>query len=165
MTTILLQYANTQQAAAGWPGQADPEPDPDPWVRGLPRVTHTIAWDALQLEIHPENNVAGTPWACSLGQAWYFSHNFGPRPIQPTKRCVGSSSDLDGSNHCIFFSHQIALFSHKIFSTLFFSMKMSESGKIVLVSCIIDFDDVQLWLRLLSLNLNACKVMMAFLKF
>ena len=28
-------------------------------------------------------------------------------------------------------------------STLFFSMKMADSGKIVLVSCIIDFDDVQ----------------------
>ena len=31
------------------------------------------------------------------GQAWYFSHNFGPRPIQPTKLCAGSGSGLDGS--------------------------------------------------------------------
>ena len=43
------------------------------------------------------------------------------------------------------------------FSTLFFSMKMTESGKIVLVSCIVDFDDMQAWLRLFSLNLHACK--------
>ena len=36
-------------------------------------------------------------WGPLGGQAWYFSHNFGPRPIQPTKHCVGSSSGLDGS--------------------------------------------------------------------
>ena len=34
-------------------------------------------------------------------------------------------------------------------------MKMAESGKVVLVSCIIDFDDIQVWLRQFSLNLKS----------
>ena len=38
-------------------------------------------------------------------------------------------------------------------------MKMAESEKIVLVSCIVDFGDIQVWLRRFTLNLNACKVM------
>ena len=42
---------------------------------------------------------------------------------------------------------------------------MAESENIVLVSCIIDFDDIQVWFRLIILNLNACKVMKAFLIF
>jgi hypothetical protein len=41
----------------------------------------------------------------------------------------------------IFFRHRTALFRHSRFSTLFFSMKEAESGKIILVSCIIDFKD------------------------
>jgi hypothetical protein len=41
------------------------------------------------------------------------------------------------------FSPQNAFFRHNRFSTLFFSMKMVESGKIVLVSCIIDFKEIQ----------------------
>ena len=47
----------------------------------------------------------------------------------------------------------------------FFSMKMSEFWKMILVSCIIDFDDIQLWLRQFCLNLNICKVMTVFLIF
>jgi hypothetical protein len=43
----------------------------------------------------------------------------------------------------IFFRHQNSLFRHNQFSTLFFSKKVAESGKIVLVSCIIDFEDIQ----------------------
>ena len=43
-------------------------------------------------------------------------------------------------------------------------MTMTESEIIVTVSCIIDFDNTQVWLRLFSLNLNACKVMMVFFK-
>ena len=35
----------------------------------------------------------------------------------------------------------------------------------VLVSCIIDFDDIQLCLRQFCLHLNICKVMMIFFKF
>lgn len=31
-------------------------------------------------------------------------------------------------------------------------------------NCIIDFDDIQVWLRLFSLNLNACKDLMVFFK-
>jgi hypothetical protein len=34
-------------------------------------------------------------------------------------------------------------FGHNRFSTLFFSMKVAESEKIVLASCIIDFEDIQ----------------------
>ena len=44
-------------------------------------------------------------------------------------------------------------------------MKMAESENIVLVSCIIDFEDMQVLLRLFSLSLNACKIMMVFFKF
>ena len=44
-------------------------------------------------------------------------------------------------------------------------MKMAEFWKMVLVSSIIDFDDVQLWLRQFCLNLNICKVMTDFLIF
>ena len=43
-----------------------------------------------------------------------------------------------------FFPQQNSLFPHIRFSTLFFSMKMTESGKIVLVNCILDFKDLQL---------------------
>ncbi len=41
------------------------------------------------------------------------------------------------------FRYKNALFRHNRFSTLFFSMKMTESGKIILGSCIIDFKEVQ----------------------
>ena len=40
-------------------------------------------------------------------------------------------------------------------------MKMTESEKINLVSCIINFEDLQVWLRPFSLNRNACKIMAA----
>ena len=42
---------------------------------------------------------------------------------------------------------------------------MAESGKTYLVSCIIDFDDIQLCLKKFCLNLNMCKVMTIFFKF
>ncbi len=42
-----------------------------------------------------------------------------------------------------FFRHKNSLFRHNRFSTIFFSMKIAESGKIVRVSCIIDFKDIQ----------------------
>lgn len=44
-------------------------------------------------------------------------------------------------------------------------MKTAESRKLVLGSCIIDFDEIQVQLMVLSLNLNICKVMLVFLKF
>ena len=44
-------------------------------------------------------------------------------------------------------------------------MKMAELGKNVLVSCILDFDDIQLYLRESCLNLNICKVMTILFKF
>ena len=42
-----------------------------------------------------------------------------------------------------FFAHKYSRFAHNNFSALFFSMKMAQSGKIVLKSLIVDFDDVQ----------------------
>ena len=51
------------------------------------------------------------------------------------------------------------LLHHNWFSTHFFSMKMAEFWKLVLVSSTIDFNDIQLWLRRFGLNLNICKVM------
>ena len=42
---------------------------------------------------------------------------------------------------------------------------MAELRENVLVSCIIDFDDIQLCLRQYCLNLNICKVMTIFFKF
>ncbi len=39
--------------------------------------------------------------------------------------------------------HENSLFGHNRFSTLFFSMKVAESDKIVLASCILDFKDIQ----------------------
>ena len=48
-------------------------------------------------------------------------------------------------------------------------MKMAELGKNVVVSCMIDFDDIQLCLRQFCLNLNICnlrlQVTTIFLKF
>ena len=44
-------------------------------------------------------------------------------------------------------------------------MKIVESEKMVLVRCIIYFDDIQVSLTLFSLSLNSCKVMMVFFKF
>ena len=64
-----------------------------------------------------------------------------------------------------FFPDKNPLFPHNRFSTIFFSMKMAELGGNVLVSCIIDFDDIQLCLRQFCLNLNICKVMTIFLNF
>jgi hypothetical protein len=51
-------------------------------------------------------------------------------------------------------SPQIALYLHNRFHTLFFSMKMTESRKIVLLSCIIDLNDIQVCSRLFSLILD-----------
>ena len=62
-------------------------------------------------------------------------------------------------------AHKNSLFAYSEFSTLFFSRKMAESEKNVLVNCIIDFDNIQVWLRRYCLNLNACKDVKAFLRF
>ena len=48
------------------------------------------------------------------------------------------------SDELILFPHKNALFPHNRVSTYFFSMKMAEFLKMVLVSCIVDFDDIQL---------------------
>ena len=56
-------------------------------------------------------------------------------------------------------------FAHNRFSTFFFKMKITESEKIVLVNCIINFEDIHISLRPFSLILNTCKVMEAFLIF
>ena len=52
--------------------------------------------------------------------------------------------------------------------SIFYPLFLNEDGRIkenVLVSCIIDFDDIQLCLRQFCLNLNICKVMTIFFKF
>ena len=63
-----------------------------------------------------------------------------------------------------FFSPQKSTFSHNRISTHFFSMKMVGLGQNALVSCIVDFDDIQLCLRQFCLMLNICKVMTIFFK-
>ncbi len=70
----------------------------------------------------------------------------------------------DDKNDIFFFGHKNSLFGHNRFSTLFFSMKVAESEIIVLANCILDFNDIQVWLRHFSLNLNDCRVMMVFYK-
>ena len=63
------------------------------------------------------------------------------------------------------FAHKNSLFPHSRFSTVFFAMKSAELDKIVLVRCIFDFDYIQIRPRRFNLNLNAYKVMKAFLIF
>ncbi len=72
-------------------------------------------------------------------------------------RCLLAHRERNGINDLIFFGHENSLFGHNRSSTFVFSMKMAESEKIVLASCILDFKDIQVWLRHLSLNLNACR--------
>jgi hypothetical protein len=48
-----------------------------------------------------------------------------------------------GTNEIIFLHHQISLFRHRRFPIVFVSMKITESKKNILGSCIVDFDDVQ----------------------
>jgi hypothetical protein len=61
-----------------------------------------------------------------------------------------------------YFATKIHFFATIAFLLFFFSMKVAESGKIVLGSCIIDMKEFKF--RQFRLNLNACKVMV-FLKF
>ncbi len=72
---------------------------------------------------------------------------------------------LNREYEILFFRHKNSLFRHNRFSTLLFSMKVAESGEFVLVSWIIDFKDIKLWLRPFSLSLNVCKGMMVVLIF
>ena len=65
----------------------------------------------------------------------------------------------------IFLPKKISLFAYNRFSVVFISIKMAESEKIVLVRCVIDFDNRHVSLRLFSLSLKACKVMTVFFKF
>ena len=64
----------------------------------------------------------------------------------------------------LFFPTDFHFFHMEGHSNHFFSMKMAESGKIVLVTCIIEFYGVQVSLRRFGLNVNACKVMRALFK-
>ena len=68
-------------------------------------------------------------------------------------------------NDAFVFPHKNAPSPHNRFSTHFFSMKIAEFWKMVLVSSIIDFDDIQFWLRQFCLNLNTFKVTAVFLIF
>ncbi len=53
-------------------------------------------------------------------------------------------SDIQLDITILFFWLQKFTFGHNRFSTLFFSMKVAKSEKIVLASCIIDFKDIQI---------------------
>jgi hypothetical protein len=44
------------------------------------------------------------------------------------------------------------------FATVFFFMKIAESKKLVLGRCVIDFDEIKVWLMISSWRLNICKV-------
>jgi hypothetical protein len=55
--------------------------------------------------------------------------------------CVAFVALKAVSHVLFFFATEMHFFRHSQFSTLFDSMKEAESGKIVLVSCIIDFKD------------------------
>ncbi len=99
---------------------------------------------------------------CSLSrlcQSTYLSKTCG---LARRDTWIGVSQPELQSYDLIFFGHENSLFGHNRFSTFFFSMKMAESEKIVLASCILDFKDIQVWLRHFSLNLNACRVMTVF---
>jgi hypothetical protein len=89
---------------------------------------------------------------CSTEEGWpkdsYAAYR--QTPVLGHKRSSHEAISLEravrGShnpNVLIFFRHRNSFFRHNRFSTLFFSMKIAESGKIVLVSCIIDFKDIQ----------------------
>jgi hypothetical protein len=75
---------------------------------------------------------------------------------------IAAAVQLEGLVRRFFFGHENSLFGHKRFSTLLFSMKVAESEKIVLASCIIEFKDLSVLLRHFSLNLNACRVITVF---
>ena len=63
------------------------------------------------------------------------------------------------------FVHQIQTFVHSRFSTTFFSSKVTESEKVVLQYCIIDFDDTQIGLIGFVLIPKPCKVMRGLFNF
>ena len=63
---------------------------------------------------------------------------------KPGQRQASYQSETRSADDTFFSPHKNALFPHNQFSTHFFSMKMAELGENVLVSCTIDFDDIQL---------------------
>ncbi len=90
----------------------------------------------LQVQYHRCQALLPKPPGCSDG--W-----MGPKLGGPVDEHPGSPNAVSRSHVLVFFCHKNSLFRHNRFSTLFFSMKVAESGKIVLVSCIIDFKDIQ----------------------
>ena len=87
---------------------------------------------------HPDDQPPASPAAPST-----------PSPPPPRARRhhrarSGCSRELTVGLHEYFlFAHKNSRFAHKQFSTVFYSTKMTESEKIVLVSLIFDFDDRQ----------------------
>jgi hypothetical protein len=112
-------------------------------------IIENVAWRANQIS-------ARLMLIQSIGSRECFPAGFTRNP----KDVLRSFSNRDVCHKVMiyFFSPQNSRFGHNRFSTLFFSQK------IVLVSCIIDLKDIQVWLRQFSLNLNVCKVMMVFFK-
>ena len=71
---------------------------------------------------------------------------------------AGNRGEGGGGHDTFLFPHKNALFPDSRFSTHFFSMKMAELGENVILSCIIDFDDIQLCPRQFCLNLICAKL-------
>ena len=69
-----------------------------------------------------------------------------------------------GNPYETFFSAKIYFFPTADFLPIFFLMKMAGFRKIVCVSCVVDFDDMQVWLRQFCLNLKDFKIMTIFFK-
>ena len=59
-----------------------------------------------------------------------------------------------------FFAHKNSLFAHNRSATVFSSIKLADSEKIISFSCIIDFNDIKVWIRVFSLSLNADLLLM-----
>jgi hypothetical protein len=82
----------------------------------------------------------GSPHGRALDCSVSFSRSFSFVDVSLNLPLLSLSPCL---SRYIFFRHRNALFRHSQFSTLFFSMKEAESGKNVLVSCMINFKDKQ----------------------
>jgi hypothetical protein len=91
----------------------------------------------LKLLMHP----ALAHRAChNSQQLFWFALQYTDRLIS---KCFESEDQVTaGVDVLILFLHKNSLFRHNRFSAIFFSMKIAESDKIVLVSCIIDFKDI-----------------------
>ena len=73
--------------------------------------------------------------------------------------CIGSGSSASKAHSAA------CLLPWPLGLPIFYTLFLNEDGRIVLISCIIDFDNTQVWFRLFRNNLDAVKVVKAFLIF